>query len=214
MDVYAAEEEREYQRKEINCNQLVSKITNKKDWLVPILFSIRAMDCKSFSVIDIVKSLKSQKIDDKNLYHKIWSTLHSNHIFKKTIDKKWKLVNENPENHLETTRPERVRKKRATKTIKKRDSKISCSTPKVSLLLIFAKLLRSRELTKKQIYQEISDQYPFYKPADTGWKKVVKTYLTRFCIKFSSKFNTSYRISEDTYFHIYNNEVVQKEFLV
>lgn len=175
------------------------------------------MNCRSFATTDIVHFLRDHhNINGKHTYHRIWSTLRSSDNFKQTVDKRWHLVSKES-TISETTKPKRpsvIHRNTSTKTTKENvhPVEISYGAPTLSLLLICAKLLRNRDLTKKELYKEISSQYPFYKPTDRNWKKIVNTHLDKFCIKFSSKLSTSYSISEDTYVYIYKNEVIHKEF--
>lgn len=174
------------------------------------------MNCDSFVVNDIVAHLRKYNLKETYTYHKIWRTLNSNKIFRQLPNKRWQLVP--PElTILETTKPKkplRARKNSLAESTKLHifPIRLASSPSPLSLTLICAKTLRSRHLTKEQLYTEISSQYPCYKPADKAWKKRVNWFLDEFCIKFSSESSTSYSVSNDNYTNIYKNEVIHKEF--
>lgn len=215
--MYAFEENRE-ELQRTKSKEAASKTHGKKDiWLVRILLSVQSMNCDSFSINDIVTHLRTRHdVKENYVYQKIWKRLKENKIFKQLPNKRWQLVP--PESTiLETTKPKKPPAYCKNSPIKSTNEQIypiqlTCNPSPLSLTLICAKILRCRDLTKMQLYKEISSQHPCYKPGQKAWKKKVDSFLDQFCIKFSSEHSTSYSVSQDTYINIYKNEVVHKEF--
>lgn len=79
-----------------------------------------------------------------------------------------------------------------------------------SILIVLARIMRSKQMPRWQIINEILFLLPHLKEADSTWQIAVDYYLQRFCFKISTATSTEWSLPEAKYheicYHLYNRK--------